>query len=73
MDAWQRPLEDVGAAGRDKGRGVGDGKGIMAKIDFSFRDSGEPSQGRFYLIRSAKSGGAAAARHHPAHDERNRS
>ena len=22
MDAWQRPIDDVGAAGRDKGRGA---------------------------------------------------
>ncbi len=58
---------------RDKARVVGDGKGVLAKIDFDFRDSGEPIQGRFYLIRSAKSGGTAAALHHPAHDERHRS
>ncbi len=58
---------------RDKARVVGDGKGVLAKIDLDLRDSGEPIQGRFYLIRSAKSGGTAAALHHPADDERNRS
>ncbi len=52
---------------------VGDAEGVVAKIDFDFLDSGEPIQGRFNPIRSAKSGGTAAALHHPAHDERNRS
>ena len=31
MDAWQRPLEDVGAAGKDKGRG---GKYLMLPPDY---------------------------------------
>ncbi len=58
---------------RDNGRVVADGEGVLAKIDFDFCDSGEPIQGRFDSIRSAKSGDTAAALHHPAHDERNRS
>ena len=50
-----------------------DREGIPVEIEFDFRNSGEPIQGRFDRVRSAKSGGTTAALHHAAHDERNRS
>jgi hypothetical protein len=32
MDAWQRPIDDVGAAGRDKGKGA---KYVLLPMDYS--------------------------------------
>ena len=50
-------------------RVVGDGERVTAEVDLDVCDSGEPVQGRFYPLGSAKSGGSAAALRHAIDNE----